>query len=588
MKSYIENVPPFVLGFLALSFQILLLREFSVHFYGNEISYGLILASWLLWGGIGSAVALKFKPSTIKIPWIYNAIILIFPLCLLVIRFSHMILGISPVEITGILPIFLFSFFISSFINFPLGLLFVFNIHYQKGNLTKVYILESMGSAVSGLIVYFLLIPTFSNWQITAIIGIFSSIVVFICFRNKKNVFLLIISVVYLLCFCIFDFPTQKLYWKPFNLVYSQDSPYGRIQIIKTKKQISLYNNSSIMYSYPNPEDSEEAVHFALLQNPQADKVLLMGGGISGGIKQILKYPEAEIDYVELDPEIIRSSMKFLPDKETKDLSNNRVHAYFKDGRDFLQHADKKYNIIILNLPEPTSTQINRFYTREFFKIARKKLKKGGIFSFRVPSAENYISKDLQNFLSSLYFTLKKEFPFIKVIPGSTNIFIASSSPVNISYDYLTERMNYLDIKNKYIIPQLLSARLDPFRIELTNSKIVNGTKKINTDLTPISYFFNSVLWSTQFKGLENKILSFFSKLPSFWILDFPLILFLIFLFLFLFKKRNSFYYLIPLAILGFTSIIVEIFIIIIFQSYHGYLYEKIALLLTSFMSGLF
>ena len=49
-----SRLPAFLLGFLAAAFQIYLHREFSAEFYGNELTFGLFLGSWLLWGGLGS------------------------------------------------------------------------------------------------------------------------------------------------------------------------------------------------------------------------------------------------------------------------------------------------------------------------------------------------------------------------------------------------------------------------------------------------------------------------------------------------------------------------------------------------------
>lgn len=52
------SLPALLLGGLAASCQILLLREFAAQFFGNEMTYGLVLASWLLWGGIGSLLGI--------------------------------------------------------------------------------------------------------------------------------------------------------------------------------------------------------------------------------------------------------------------------------------------------------------------------------------------------------------------------------------------------------------------------------------------------------------------------------------------------------------------------------------------------
>ncbi|MBC8357489.1 MAG: fused MFS/spermidine synthase [Candidatus Aminicenantes bacterium] len=584
----INFLPPFLLGFLALSFQIFLLREFSVHFYGNEITFGFILAAWLLWGGLGSISASKLKFHLSRFPQTYYAVILFLPLCLIGLRFSRFIYKTLPGEITGILPMLISSLVISFFISFPLGILFVLNVFFLKGDLFKVYLLESLGASTAGLAVYFFLIPAFSNWLGVSIVGVSVSLLVFFSFGEKKQIYLLSIILIFLTAFALFDFPSQKIYWKPFFLVRSQDSIYGKLQVIQTEEQISLYNNSFLDYSFPNLAASEESVHFTLLQNPEAKNVLLIGGGAGGSLRQILKYPQVEVDYVELDPEIIRLSLEFLPESEQRILKDKRVHIFYQDGRAFLNKSQNKYDMIILNLPEPATAQINRFYTREFFLEAREKLGEQGIFSFRIPSAENYISFELQNFLASLYYTLKEVFPVVEIVPGNTNIFLASSLPLTIEFEKLCKKIKDLNLQNTYVSPHILISRLNPQRIKLIKEKIYTGKKTINLDFSPIAYFYNSVLWSTQFKGLERKIFTFFSKLHSFWLLDLPLILFLSLLLILWLKQKKSTFFLVPLAVMGFTTIVVEIIMIIAFQTLYGYVYRRIALLLTSFMIGLF
>jgi len=585
LKDYL---PPFLLGFLALSFQIFLLREFSVHFYGNEITFGFILAAWLLWGGVGSIAGSQLKYSPSRFIRAYYLVILIFPACLVGLRFSRFVLSLLPGEITGIIPMLVSSLLLALFISFPLGSLFVFNAHFQRGNLYQVYLLESLGSSMAGLMVYLVLIPFFSNWQGAAIIGAIVCLAAFFTFGKRKHILFPLGILVLLTFFCIFDFPSQKIYWKPFQLIKSKDSPYGKLQVIQTEEQISLYNNSLLDYTYPNLASSEESVHFALLQNPQAERVLLVGGGAGGSLGQILKYPRTKVDYVELDPEIIRMSFEILPEKEQKILKDKRVQIFYQDGRAFLDKTQGTYDIIILNLPEPATAQINRFYTGEFFLKAREKLNGQGVFSFRVPSAENYISPELQDFLSSLYHTLKEAFPVVEIVPGDMNIFLASSRSLTIQYEDLSHTIESLNLQNTYVSPNLLFSRLNPLRVEMVKEKVITGKKTINLDFSPISYFYNSVLWSTQFKGLERNMFSFFSSLRPFWLLDFPLILFILFLIILWLRKKKSSFFLVPLTVMGFTTIIAEIIVIVSFQILFGYLYRSIALLLTSFMFGLF
>ncbi|MDH7511780.1 MAG: hypothetical protein QHH14_02410 [Clostridiales bacterium] len=583
-----KSLPPFLLGFIATSFQILLLREFNAHFYGNELTFGLVLAAWLFWGGLGSICASRYKLQNKHFVGVYTLVVFLFSLCLLGLRFSRFALGLLPGELTGLLPVIGLSLGFCLLVSLPLGALFVFNVRWAEGRLAAVYVLESLGATVAGLVVYFFLLPFFSSWLAAALIGATSLLLIFFFVGDRKKVFVLIVVLPFLAALAIADLPSQTIYWKPFRLVASTDSRYGRLQAIKTEEQVSLYSNSLQVYSYPDRAAAEESVHFALLQNPEAKAVLLIGGGAGGGLTEILKYPFVQLDYVELDPEIIRFSRRFLPPEERKILSSPRVHLFFQDGRAFLQKAKKTYDQIILNLPEPTTAQINRFYTREFFLLARKRLALNGVFSFSVPSAESYIGTELQLFLSSIYATLATAFPEVKIVPGARNIFLASDRPLILDPDELALRIEAHELETAFVSPPFLPSRLHPLRRTYVEEKVKSPPGRINSDLAPVSFYFQATLWSSQFPGFQAEILKFISRLPVFWLLGFPLVFFLLVSLSVAIKKKKSHFFLVPLAVMGFTTIVTEIIILVWFQALYGYLYGAIALLVSTFMLGLF
>jgi len=572
---------------MALSFQILILREFSVQFAGNEITFGIMLGAWLLWTGVGSLLGSVFKFSHTKFLGFYSLVLLVFPLCFIGLRMIRFLFNAGPGEMMGLSPMIISALLISILICFPLGVLFVLNTRFLDGKITTVYLMESIGSAAGGVFVYFFLIPHLSNWEAASLVGLISGLILFIALSNKKQIILLILVLCVMSGFWFLDIPTQKIYWKPFSLRASKDSPYGKIQVVKTQEQVTLYNNHSKVYSYPDLASSEEAVHFALLQKPRAQNTLLIGGGLAGSLRQILKYPLTRVDYVELDPEVIRLSLRFLPESKKYIQNNPRINVFYEDGRVFIKNTPKKYHVIILNLPPPETAQLNRFYTQEFFEIVKSKLHSEGVFSFQVPSAENYISPQLQDFLSCLYFTLHSVFNEVKIVPGASNIFLASSHLKALDPVLLSQQIKKLDLRNKYVSPYILRARLSPLRIQSLREKVTQGKKRVNKDQFPISYFYNSVLRSTHFQGIETQLLSFLSKKGRFWLLDFPLMVFVSVLIFIGLKKKKDYFYLTPLALIGLTSIAVEIIVIIAFQTLYGYLYHSISILFASFMAGM-
>jgi len=582
-----QAIAPLSLGFLASSFQIVLLREFAAHFYGNEISVGLLLGCWLLWGGLGSLAAGKISFTRTKTLLLYYAAAVLFFISLLALRFSRFALGTLPGEMTGAVPMLVFSLILTLFVSLPLGILFVFNVHLYNGNLPRVYLLESLGGSAAGLLLYFVFIPFLSNWQAGVIAGSLAVFCVALSLGKPRGIPGFAVLLILLVASFFFDVPSQKISWRPFHLRQSKDSRYGKLQVIEIAEQFSLFDNSMSVFSYPDLSSAEESVHFAMLQFPAAREVLLIGGGVAGCVKQALKYPSVHIDYVELDPDVIRISRSHLPAREMKVLDDDRVRVHYQDGRFYLSRTEKKYDVIILNLPEPYSAQLNRFYTLEFFRIVRSRLESRGIFSFRIPSAENYISPALQNFLSSLFFTLKEIFPAVALIPGDTNIFLASENALSLGWREMAERIEELHLANTYVVPSILSSRLSPLRMDRLKQAVLSGQRKINRDLVPISYFFNSVLWSTRFGGLESRLFTRMAKVKKFWLLDAPLILYLLILLYLSLRSNPSRYLLTPIAVMGFTSIVTEILLIIAYQAFNGYLYQRIALLIATFMVGL-
>jgi spermidine synthase len=186
-----------------------------------------------------------------------------------------------------------------------------------------------------------------------------------------------------------------------------------------------------------------------------------------------------------------------------------------------------------------------------------------------------------------MYVTLKKVFPQVAVIPGDSNIFLASDSALATDSESLVRRIQELALETSYVSPGMLAARLNPLRVRALEEKIESGSGYLNTDLAPVSYFFNSVLWSTQFKSLEAKFLTFLTRIPVSRLLDIPLTIFVGFLLLLRFRRKSRGYSLLPFILMGMTTMAVEIMVLIWFQSSYGYVYKQVALLLTTFMAGL-
>ena len=144
-----------------------------------------------------------------------------------------------------------------------------------------------------------------------------------------------------------------------------------------------------------------------------------------------------------------------------------RVRLHVDDGRLFLKSTPKTFDVIILNLPEPQTAQINRFYTVEFFREAAAKLNTGGIVSFQLVASEDYITPTLASFLQCINRSLREVFPEVSTIPGGKVHFFASKQAGTLTdqADELLRRLKSRHLKTSYVREYYLPFRMSPDRM---------------------------------------------------------------------------------------------------------------------------
>jgi spermidine synthase len=273
--------------------------------------------------------------------------------------------------------------------------------------------------------------------------------------------------------------------------------------LVATSESRSLFENGLRVLTVPDPSAAEEAVHFGLLEHSAPRSLLLIGGGINGSLAQALQYSSLErVEYVELDPAILGVAERHFAQAWARARSDPRVLIHPMDGRLFLKTSRAKFDVIIINLPDPFTAQLNRFYTQEFFLEAAEKLNPGGVLSFQVTGAENYISQELADLLRCLEKTLRAVFPQVVAIPGETVHFLAANQPGALTLDpsELMTRLRQRRIHTQYFREYYIPFRMSPDRmLDLELQIEPQATTPINRDFTPIAYYFDVVLWSSRF-----------------------------------------------------------------------------------------
>ena len=617
------------IGFYALIMQVTYIREILVVCYGNELCLGLILGFWLFgisagayWGSKISTMASEplklFFLLAILLTFIFSGLIYF-------IRISRTILEVPPGEYMPFFKMVLFIFIAvspgSAFIGFTFPLICLVKANNNKkpvAGIADVYIFEAFGSILGGLLFTFLFVPYFSSFTIITITNLIAFAVLAILatgFEKKSfRVSAFLISFLFFIVFLlslnfglikkIEDFTIQKR-WDSFTsglkLLSSVDSKYQNIAIGKSENQYSLFLNGNYTSSFPDEYQQAVFSHLSMSEHSDPKKVLLIGGGITGIIKNILKYDITKLDYLELDFREIESLKNFLPQEDRNALADKRIKIFPYDGRYYVKNCRETYDLVILNLPDPSTAMINRFYTKEFFSDLKKLLSPGGVLVTSITSEINYFGKEISSYAGSVYKTLKNEFKFLLVAPGEKNIFFASDNSHSITFDtkILASRFSSRNISSDYFTPFHFDLLLPKERVEFVRKKL-SELKDIplNTDKKPVTYFYSLLLWN-RLSGWEKSsrfqftdYIKVLSKIKFYWYL-LPLLFFLMLRLAYVFiskkdaedvKKFNSAF---SIFAAGFAGMAFSIILIFAFQNIFGYVYQKIGLIVATFMFGL-
>ncbi len=597
-----------LIGFSAVIAQIVLLRELMVVFCGGEISLGLALAAWLLWTAAGSALVGRLGAAARHPLWLTAALLALeaaaLPAAIVAARASRPVLGMLPGEILGPGPMLLVCLATLGLFCLVSGGLFA-----AAGRLysavrgtsiaeaaSTVYLFEAAGSGVGGLLASLVLIRYLSSLQIAALLALLNlAAAIALAVRSRRRRWLAL--ALCLAAFLLGVFPvlapwleaaSLERLWRGFRLIETRSSVYGNLALVNAGGTTSLFENGVASFNVPDPAAAEEAVHFGLLQHAAPESLLLIGGGLNGSLEQALRHPTVRrAEYVELDPAVLLLAARRLPAEWSAIRSDARVRLHHADGRLFMKSAAATFDVIIVNLPDPQTAQLNRFYTLEFFREAARRLTPTGVLAFHLTASENYISPQLAAFLRCLYKTLREAFPEVLAIPGPTVHFLAAVRPGTLTSDLevLTARLRARRLETSYVREYYLPFRMSPDRVaDLAIEIRPHPDTPVNRDFAPIAYYLDLALWSAQFRGGYGR---FFAALAG---LDFRLVaaaLALALAPLLVLARRRSAPAGACVAAMGFTLIGFQILLLLAFQSLYGYVYHQLALLVAGFMAGL-
>lgn len=192
-----------------------------------------------------------------------------------------------------------------------------------------------------------------------------------------------------------------------------RQSRYQRIDVLDTEE----FGRVLVLDGYLMLTEKDEFIyhemiaHVPMAVHPNVQRVLVIGAGDGGALRELTRYPGIEhIDLVEIDEEVIRVSREFLP-QTACGLEDARVHIYYEDGLKFVRTRKDEYDLILVDSTDPFGPGEGLF-TKEFYGNCYKALKEDGIMINQHESP--YYSDDAKA-MSRAHQRIASVFPVAKV-----------------------------------------------------------------------------------------------------------------------------------------------------------------------------
>ena len=255
---------------------------------------------------------------------------------------------------------------------------------------------------------------------------------------------------------------------------------FGPMLFIDHKAQLSKYDE----YIY-----HESLIHPTLFSHPNPEKILIIGGGDGGALREVLKHSCVKhVTLVDLDKEIIDASQKYMPYIHQGALEDSRVTIVIDDGRKYLSETNDDFDIIIIDLTDPYGGA-SKLFTLEFYRKCKEKLRHNGLL---VTHAESpYL---LQSLFVRIFKTLAFVFKYARAYGSWIPSFglywmytIASDyiDPARVTQRAITKRFKERGVETRYYHAKLHKA-LFILPKDLYRAIRASGIK-LSTDEDPVS-----------------------------------------------------------------------------------------------------
>ena len=242
--------------------------------------------------------------------------------------------------------------------------------------------------------------------------------------------------------------------------VFSAQSEIQRIDVLESKEfgKILVVDGDLMLTEKDEFIYHEMISHVPMAVHPHVRKVLVIGGGDGGVVRELAKYDTVEqIDVVEADPLLVEVCRKYFPQMACS-LNDPRVHIYHEDGLRFIRSKSDAYDLIIIDSPNPFGAGEGLF-TKEFYGNCFNALHEDGIM---INQHESPFYKEEAFQCQRMHKRIIESFPISRIYqahipsyPSGHWLFGFASKRYHPIHDMDGIQWKLRGIQTKYYLPRL-------------------------------------------------------------------------------------------------------------------------------------
>jgi spermidine synthase len=226
------------------------------------------------------------------------------------------------------------------------------------------------------------------------------------------------------------------------EVLYSRQSDFQHVRVMQTDSFGKLLTLDGLVMITERDEFvyHEMIAHPALCLLPDPKRVLVIGGGDGGTVREILRHPGIEqVDLVEIDQMVIDVSREFFPTISSA-LDDSRLNIRVEDGAEFVRRAsDSFYDLVIVDSTDPVGFA-EALFGEDFYQDCHRILTDNGILVSQTESPFDIVFQDsiraAHAFLDTLFPQVKLYLASIPSYPTGLWSFTMASKRLDPVADY--------------------------------------------------------------------------------------------------------------------------------------------------------